>query len=57
MNILVILVPCSLCLGLGALIAFIWTIRSHQYEDMEGDAARVLLDDDPAPKEASDQET
>ena len=46
MNILVVLVPCSLVLGLGALVAFIWTIRSHQYEDMEGDAARVLLDDD-----------
>jgi cbb3-type cytochrome oxidase maturation protein len=46
MNILVILVPCSLALGLGALVAFIWTIRSKQYEDMEGDAARVLLDDD-----------
>lgn len=46
MNILVVLVPCSLALGLGALVAFIWTIRSNQYEDMEGDAARVLLDDD-----------
>ncbi|MEL7255800.1 MAG: cbb3-type cytochrome oxidase assembly protein CcoS [Pseudomonadota bacterium] len=46
MNILVVLVPCSLILGLGALAAFIWTIRSSQYEDMEGDAARVLLDDD-----------
>ncbi len=46
MNILVILVPCSLILGLGALAAFIWTIRSRQYEDMEGDAARILLDDD-----------
>ncbi|MEO1284310.1 MAG: cbb3-type cytochrome oxidase assembly protein CcoS [Pseudomonadota bacterium] len=46
MNILVVLVPCSLALGLGALAAFIWTIRSKQYDDMEGDAARVLLDDD-----------
>ncbi|MEO0771688.1 MAG: cbb3-type cytochrome oxidase assembly protein CcoS [Pseudomonadota bacterium] len=46
MNILVVLVPCSLILGLGALAAFIWTIQSSQYEDMEGDAARVLLDDD-----------
>lgn len=46
MNILVVLVPCSLVLGVGALVAFIWTIRSSQYEDMEGDAARVLLDED-----------
>ena len=53
MNILVILVPCSLILGLGALAAFVWTIRNNQYEDMEGDAHRILLDesldDAPAP--------
>ncbi|MEM6897003.1 MAG: cbb3-type cytochrome oxidase assembly protein CcoS [Pseudomonadota bacterium] len=46
MNILVVLVPCSLILGIGALAAFIWTLRSHQYDDVEGDAARVLLDED-----------
>lgn len=46
MNILVVLVPCSLALGLGALVAFVWTIRSKQYDDMDGDAARVLLEDD-----------
>lgn len=53
MNVLVILVPCSLILGLGALAAFAWTIRNNQYEDMEGDAHRILLDDarDTAPTE------
>lgn len=45
MNILVILVPCSLILGLGALAAFVWTIRSDQYDDPEGDAWRILNDD------------
>lgn len=51
MNILVILVPCSLILGLGALAAFVWTIRNNQYDDMEGDAHRIFLDDslDDAP--------
>lgn len=55
MNILVILVPCSLILGLGALAAFVWTIRSNQYDDMEGDAHRILLDDslDDAPAAAN----
>jgi len=54
MNILVILVPCSLLLGLGALAAFVWTIRNNQYDDMEGDAHRILLDDtyDMAPPAA-----
>ncbi|MEM6477817.1 MAG: cbb3-type cytochrome oxidase assembly protein CcoS [Pseudomonadota bacterium] len=46
MNILVILVPCSLILGLGALVGFIWTLKSNQYDDMEGDAARILLEDE-----------
>jgi len=45
MNILVILVPCSLALGLGALAAFLWTLRHNQYDDPQGDAERILLDD------------
>jgi len=45
MNVLVILVPCSLVLGLGALAAFVWTLRRNQYEDLEGDAQRILFDD------------
>ena len=46
MNVLVILVPCSLLLGLGALVAFLWTVRRGQYDDMDGDAWRILMDDD-----------
>ncbi|MDE0524213.1 MAG: cbb3-type cytochrome oxidase assembly protein CcoS [Boseongicola sp.] len=46
MNVLVILIPCSLILGLGALVAFVWTVRSGQYDDPEGDSARILMDDD-----------
>ena len=51
MNILVVLVPCSLILGLGALIAFVWTLRHDQYDDPAGDAARILLNDDVPPEE------
>ena len=46
MNVLVVLVPCSLILGLGALLAFVWTLRHDQYEDLDGDAERILFDDD-----------
>ncbi|MEO1640991.1 MAG: cbb3-type cytochrome oxidase assembly protein CcoS [Pseudomonadota bacterium] len=49
MNILVVLVPCSLLLGLGALAAFVWTMKSDQYDDLDGDAARVLFDDEGGP--------
>jgi cbb3-type cytochrome oxidase maturation protein len=46
MNVLVVLIPVSLILGGIGLCAFIWTLKSDQYEDMEGDAARILLNDD-----------
>lgn len=46
MNVLVILIPVSLILGAVGLVAFIWTVRSDQYDDDSGNAARILLDDD-----------
>lgn len=49
MNILIILIPVSLTLGGIALVAFLWTLRSDQYSDMEGDAMRILDADDDAP--------
>jgi cbb3-type cytochrome oxidase maturation protein len=52
MEILVILIPVSLGLGLLGLVAFLWTMRSGQYDDPKGDARRILrkdYDDKPAP--------
>ncbi|MCG6883366.1 MAG: cbb3-type cytochrome oxidase assembly protein CcoS [Silicimonas sp.] len=46
MNVLAFLIPVSLILGGVGLAAFIWTIRSGQYSDPDGDAARILMDDD-----------
>ena len=51
MNVLAILVPVSLVLGALGLAAFIWTIRSNQFDDLEGDAWRILQDDEDAPRE------
>jgi cbb3-type cytochrome oxidase maturation protein len=48
MNVLVYLVPMALGLGLVGLGAFLWTLRSGQYDDMDGAALRVLADDDIA---------
>lgn len=45
MDILVILIPVSLGLGALGLGAFFWTMRHRQYEDPDGDAARILRDD------------
>ena len=46
MNVLIYLVPMALALGLIGLIAFLWSLKSGQYDDVEGDALRVLSDDD-----------
>ena len=51
MNILVILIPVSLILGGLGLAAFIWSLRSAQYEDLEGDAWRILSEDDDKPRD------
>lgn len=46
MNIILILFPLALGLGLAGLIAFFWCLRSGQYGDLEGSGWRVLDDDD-----------
>ncbi len=46
MNVLVYLVPLALLLGLGGLFAFLWSLKSGQYDDLDGAAVRMLSDDD-----------
>lgn len=46
MNVLVVLIPISLLLGGLGVAGFIWTLKSRQYDDPAGRAARILLDDD-----------
>jgi cbb3-type cytochrome oxidase maturation protein len=48
MNGLVILIPVALFLGLIGLGAFLWSLKSGQYDDLDGAAVRILRDD-PAP--------
>ena len=50
MVILIYLIPIALTLGLIGLAAFLWTLRSNQYEDLEGAAHRILIDDDKPQK-------
>lgn len=47
MQSLVVLVPLALALGLLGLWAFMWSLKSGQYEDLEGAGWRAILDDDP----------
>jgi cbb3-type cytochrome oxidase maturation protein len=45
MNVLAYLIPISLTLGAIGLVGFLWTLRSDQYDDPDGDAARILRDE------------
>jgi cbb3-type cytochrome oxidase maturation protein len=49
MNVIIYLLPLALGLGLTGLVAFLWSLRTGQYDDMEGAAVRVLEDDDVRP--------
>lgn len=40
------LIPIAIGLGVVGLGAFMWSLRSGQYEDLDGAAARILLEDD-----------
>jgi len=46
MNGVLILIPIALLLGFGGLAAFFWSLRSGQFEDLEGAANRILIEDE-----------
>jgi cbb3-type cytochrome oxidase maturation protein len=46
MSVLALLIPVTLCMGATGLAAFFWSLRNAQYEDLAGDAERILFDDD-----------
>ena len=43
---LAITIPLAILISLGALLAFLWTLRSGQYEDTDGASQRILNSDD-----------
>ena len=49
MNVILFLIPLALLMSLIGLGAFIWSLRSGQYDDLEGEALRILEDDDDKP--------
>ena len=40
-----LIIASALLVGLGALALLIWALSSGQYDDIEGDAQRILIDD------------
>lgn len=49
MSMLLYLIPVALFLGILGLGAFLWSLRSGQYDDLDGAAERILLDDEREP--------
>ncbi|HVY84553.1 MAG TPA: cbb3-type cytochrome oxidase assembly protein CcoS [Caulobacterales bacterium] len=49
MDIMIGLIPGALLLGAIGLFAFLWSLRSGQYEDLKGAANRILIDDEDKP--------
>lgn len=49
MNGVLILIPIALLLGLAGLAAFLWSLRNGQFEDPDGAAMRILIDDEDTP--------
>ncbi|MBM3478700.1 MAG: cbb3-type cytochrome oxidase assembly protein CcoS [Alphaproteobacteria bacterium] len=48
MNSLLLLIPLASLLGMLGLAAFLWALRSGQFEDLDGAAQRVLIDEESA---------
>lgn len=46
MNGLAFLIPIALLLGLAGLGAFFWSLRSGQFDDLDGAAQRILIDEE-----------
>ena len=56
MSVLALLIPTSIGLGLLGLAAFLWSMRSGQYDDLQGSAERVLnSDEEPLPTRAEEK--
>ncbi|MEK6541028.1 MAG: cbb3-type cytochrome oxidase assembly protein CcoS [Pseudomonadota bacterium] len=53
---LTLLIPVALGLGLLGLFAFQWALRSGQFDDLDGAALRVLIDEDDEPVGEADKD-
>lgn len=57
MDILYLLIPMSVALVFAIGVLFWWSLRSGQFEDLEGPAYRILRDDDSPPKAEGEADT
>ncbi len=46
MELMIFLIPAALCLALLGLGAFFWSLSAGQYDDLDGAAHRILIDEE-----------
>jgi cbb3-type cytochrome oxidase maturation protein len=62
MEVIYVLIPGMIFFGLLTVGVLIWAVKKNQYDDLEGDASRILMDDDddlfpdPSPRPHSGQQ-
>ncbi len=54
MEVLYLLIPLSILLVTIIVGAFLWSVRSGQFDDLKGPAHRILMDDDDPPHGSED---
>jgi cbb3-type cytochrome oxidase maturation protein len=57
MDILYLLIPLSLVFVAVIAYVFMWAVKSGQFEDMEGPAYRILMDDEPTSRKDAGEES
>ncbi|PIY08972.1 MAG: cbb3-type cytochrome oxidase assembly protein CcoS [Flexibacter sp. CG_4_10_14_3_um_filter_32_15] len=57
MQVLIVLVICSLVVALGFLAAFFWSVKDNQYEDTYTPSMRILFDDNEVAQDIDSKET
>lgn len=55
MDVLYWLIPAVIIIGLAMVGLLIWAIKSGQYDDLEGEANRILMDDDEPEKKSEEK--
>ena len=57
MNVMYLLIGCSIVIALGFLGAFLWSVRSGQFDDVETPAMRMLLDPPIKPDSGKEEDS
>ena len=48
MSVIIILMICSICIAGGFLMAYLWSVKKGQFDDLEADGFRILMEHKPA---------